>query len=78
MNSCQAWWALFFTCFYFILTYHPSSKNTKAYTLSRQYPNPENISEPVTILSLQCFINSITWKFDQSLNNTLPYDVPEG
>lgn len=35
LNPRQAWWALFFTCFHFTVTYRPGSKNTKADALSR-------------------------------------------
>lgn len=37
LNPRQAQWSLFFTCFYFVVTYCPGSKNTKADALFRQY-----------------------------------------
>lgn len=63
-NSRQSWWALFFTRFQFILAYHPGSRNTKADTLSCQYPNSGTSceSEPIifsnnTINETQCTLD---------------------
>lgn len=34
LNSHQAWWAMFFTRFYFLVSYCPGLKNTKANAMS--------------------------------------------
>lgn len=49
LNSRQACWTLFFTCFQFSVTYHPGTKYGKADALSRQH-NPMSTSlhlEPI-------------------------------
>lgn len=55
LNTCQAWWALFFAKF-FILSYWPGSKNIKAVSLYRAYSTenknqrPETTSPPLPAL----------------------------
>lgn len=73
LNLRQAQWALFFIHLHFTLSYGPGSCNTKADSLPHQHRSqePEPTLEP--ILPPSCFINAITWEFDQELAHTLPY-----
>lgn len=52
----QARWALFFSRFFFHITYRPGSKNIKPDTLSRMYEDPKDLSVPDTILPAGNFL----------------------
>lgn len=70
-NSQQAPWTLFFTRLNITLSYRPGSKNTKANTLSCIYTEEPKSVE--SVLSESCFLDAITWGFDQELACTLPF-----
>ncbi|KAK3565915.1 hypothetical protein QTP86_020324 [Hemibagrus guttatus] len=50
LNPRQARWALFFTRFLFMVSYHPGSKNGKADALSRQFEAANESGQPDFIL----------------------------
>lgn len=61
LNPCQAKWALFFGCFNFSLSYHPSSKNMKPDALSYVF-DPDSAPESSTyILPSSCVVGAVTW-----------------
>lgn len=59
LNTQQAQWALFFTR----LSLSPR--------LFHQYPEKAVVHEPENILPPSCFLNDVTWEFDQELINTM-------
>lgn len=72
LNIRQARWVLFFTRFHFTIADQPELKNLKANALSRQYLDQDHKTTPTTILASKCFVNAITWAFDEDLRNTSP------
>ncbi|KAI2656629.1 Transposon Tf2-9 polyprotein [Labeo rohita] len=75
LNSRQARWSLFFTCFNFTLTYRPGHRNTKADALSRIHlPDPptENF-EPV--LPSAVFVCPIQWDLDEEITQATLKDL---
>lgn len=79
LNPRQATWALFF---FYIISVHVCIQNRlqkyQEDALSHQHHDPETCKEPGSILSLQCFVNTITWEFAQQLEATLHYETPAG
>lgn len=68
LNSRQAQWALFFIRFNFSLSYHPSSRNTKPDTLSRQLTADEDqTGDPETILPPPCKVASLSWDVEEKV-----------
>lgn len=61
LNSCQAWWELFFTRFYFSLSDHPGSRNVKPDKISKQFAaDEEQEGDPEPILPQPCMVASLT------------------
>lgn len=65
LNPRQALWAVFYTRFNFSISYQPGSKNTKDDALSYLYLDGETSEEPECIFPAKCFVNVITWDFDE-------------
>lgn len=55
---------------------HLGSKNTKEDSLPHVHPANYPDPDPETTLPSACFIQAITWDFDQEIANTLLYHVP--
>ncbi len=76
LNHRQARWSLFFTRFYFTVTYRPGSLNTKADALSRQYessilpPTKESIISPALIAA------PIQWDIMTEISEAQTTDPP--
>ncbi len=67
LNPRQARWALFFTRFYFAISYRPGTKNTKADALSRLH-SPDDLSEtPEPILPSSLIVSPIQWSLDEDI-----------
>lgn len=81
LNSRQARWFLFFSCFQFTITYRPGSKNMKADTLSRQSETDMPPQTPETVIPSKLVISPIQWdistEIDQhNAHNQTPRECP--
>uniref|UniRef100_A0A8C5M348 Gypsy retrotransposon integrase-like protein 1 n=1 Tax=Leptobrachium leishanense TaxID=445787 RepID=A0A8C5M348_9ANUR len=66
LNSRQARWSLFFTRFFFHITYRPGDKNGKADALSRQFSEPDlSNSSQTTILKKEHFLHTCSEVLDK-------------
>ncbi|KAK3509259.1 hypothetical protein QTP70_027039 [Hemibagrus guttatus] len=76
LNPRQARWALFFTCFRFMVTYRPGSKNGKADALSRRF---ETASDPVLvepILPATAILAPVRWNLVEEIQRSHADDPP--
>ncbi|KAK3568082.1 hypothetical protein QTP86_030308 [Hemibagrus guttatus] len=76
LNPRQARWALFFTRFRFMVTYHPGSKNSKADALSRKF---ETADEPVLdepILPVTAILALVCWNLVEEIQRAHAEDPP--
>ncbi|KAK3556910.1 hypothetical protein QTP70_022409 [Hemibagrus guttatus] len=72
----QARWALFFTRFQFMVTYHPGSKNGKADALSRGF---ETTSEPTlveSILPVTAILAPVRWNLVEEIQRSHANEPP--
>ncbi|KAK3538406.1 hypothetical protein QTP86_001748 [Hemibagrus guttatus] len=74
----QARWALFFTRFYFTISYRPGSKNVKADVLSRIHSLEITNKDPEPILPEKLFTNPISWSEETLPEPNAPTDAPPG
>lgn len=73
LNSCQAYWSLFFKRLHFIISYRPGSKNMKTDALSCVFLCEETQGEPEMILPASCVVNVVTWEIEQDILKTTPW-----
>lgn len=71
LNSHQARWVLFLSCFKFALTYRPGSKNNKPKALSRQFATDQPDPEPEPILPPSCIVGAATWQVEERVREAL-------
>ncbi|KAK3511971.1 hypothetical protein QTP70_027662, partial [Hemibagrus guttatus] len=76
LNPRQARWALFFTRFRFMVTYHPGSKNGKADALSRRFEGADEpvLSEP--ILPPTAILAPVRWNLVEEIQRTHAEELP--
>lgn len=60
----QAWWSLFFTCFSYVLTFHPDSKNVKPDALFCQFSTPD-AADDESIIPPSCVVGALTWTIER-------------
>lgn len=78
LNSRQARWALFFTRFYFTITYRPGSRNMKPDALSRQFVSTEEESDPGPILPSACVIGAVLWEIESLIQEAQESELDPG
>ncbi len=79
LNPRQARWALLFTRFNFIISYHPGNKNIKADALSRLHQPDPTPDEPEPVLPSSVFLSPIQWALDDQIRAaTLTEPAPLG
>lgn len=61
LNHWQARWALFFTCFPLMVTYHPGSKKNKADALSHQFKSTYQPLSPDPIIPSTPILAPVQW-----------------
>lgn len=61
----------------FPVSYRPGSENKNADALSHRFPGCEVDNKEETILPTSRYVQAIQWDFDQELNNTQPYMIPQ-
>ena len=71
LNSRQARWALFFSCFDFHLAYRPGSKNVKPDALSRSFESDIRTEAPETILCPEVFVNAIEMEIERKVREAV-------
>lgn len=73
LNSRQACWSLFFTCFNFTLSYRPGSRNQKSDTLSGQFPESKmgTLQDPDSILPSSYLIGADSWPIEDRVKAAL-------
>lgn len=71
LNSHQAHWVLFLSCFHFTLTYLLGSRNTKPDTHSRQFSTDQSVHEPKPITTLSCVMDAVTWQVEERVREAL-------
>lgn len=78
LNSRQARWALFLSCFNFALSYRPGSRNAKPDALSRIHKPSQEKGEPETILPASRFIRSAVWDIERVVLSAQQQDPDPG
>lgn len=71
LNTRQARWALFLGRFKVILTYRPSSKNTKPDALSHQFASDHSEQGNILILSPSCIMGTATRPVEEKVLQAL-------
>ncbi|KAK1795726.1 hypothetical protein P4O66_001208 [Electrophorus voltai] len=73
LNARQARWSIFFSRFWFKVTYRPGEKNTRADALSHQYTAEARSMSSEPILLPTCFLPSLERELDQKIKEANPH-----
>ncbi|KAK3507924.1 hypothetical protein QTP70_003814 [Hemibagrus guttatus] len=76
LNPWQARWAMFFTRFVFMVTYHSGSKNGKADALSRQFEAANESSQPDLILPATTILAPVQWDLVEEIRRAHADEPP--
>ena len=77
-NARQAWWAMFFNRFDYVLTYRPGSKNVKPDALSRMFDPLDNEAIPKLVVLENRILAPGQWDIEREIHDALATNPDPG